>query len=140
MKWKSYGKKPFKEPKTPRNDYERKLVRRPCIELLRSMRNKNQLKRYPFMTWSCPPDQGKLTPQQRKAAKLDGYEKGVFDLTIIAANETEQRVWLIEFKYDKGKYTTEQKALAEACNNTPVQALIIKTVDEFEIFLRENLK
>jgi len=71
---------------------------------------------------------------------LDGYTKGVFDMTIIAANEEEVKVWLIEFKYGKNGYTKEQQAVSDGCVDTPVEAIKIYTLDEFKVFLRENLE
>ena len=98
-----------------------------------------QLKRYPFVYWACPPDHGKLQPHIAKAYKLDGYSKGDFDMTIVAANQDEVKVWLIEFKYGKNGYTKEQKAIADSCEGTPVEAIKIYSVDEFEAFVRDNL-
>ncbi len=71
--------------------------------------------------------------------KLDGYSKGNFDMTIIGAGSDLTKVWLIEFKYDKNDYTAEQKAIAESCEGVPVEAIKIYSLDEFQLFLRENL-
>jgi hypothetical protein len=119
---------------------ERELVRRPCVGCLRELQALNQLQRYPFLYWACPPDFGKQAPHIARKLKLDGYSKGNFDMTIIAANEEVVKVWLIEFKYGKNKYTPEQQAIADACEATPVQAYTIYSVDEFQTFLEENLK
>ncbi len=119
--------------------YERELVRRPCVTSLRAMIELNQLKRYPFLYWTCPPDPGRKKPHQAHNMKLDGYTKGNFDMTIIAAGSDVIKVWLIEFKYGKNDYTTEQEAIAESCEGVPVQAIKIYSLNEFQLFLKENL-
>ena len=121
------------------NSYERDLVRRPCVQFLRAMESMHQLKRYPFGYWTSPPDLGFLKPHVAYQRKLDGYSKGDFDMTIIAANQDIVKVWLIEFKYGKNGYTKEQKAIADSCEGTPVEAIKIYSVDEFEAFVRDNL-
>jgi hypothetical protein len=68
-----------------------------------------QLKKWDAVYWACPPDLAALTMPQKMAAKADGYEAGVFDLTIIGARKHLTKVWLIEFKYGKNTYTKEGK-------------------------------
>lgn len=119
---------------------ERKLVRRPSIKYLRHLVAYKQLRRYPFIHIICPPDLGKLTPAQAGQMKLDGYDKGVFDMTLVCANKTETKVFLIEFKYGKGKYTDEQEQVARDCDNTPITALKIYSYNEFITFIDQNLK
>lgn len=109
------------------------------MDYLRTMIQLNQLKRYPFLYWTCPPDFGKLKPHVAKKLVLDGYTKGNFDMTIIAYGKDIVKVWLIEFKYGRNKYTTEQEAIADSCQNTPVEAIKIYSLDEFQLFLKENL-
>lgn len=124
-----------------RNQYERDLVRRPCIAILRTAIGYNQLKRYPFLYWTSPPDHGKKTPRAAGRLKQDGYEKGVYDLTIIAGNKDITHAWLIEFKYGKNDYTKEQKAIADkAIYASLVIPLKIYSTEEFEQFLKVNLK
>jgi len=123
-----------------REQHERMKVRRPCVAHMRDQINYNQLKKYPFLYWSCPPDVGKQKPQTIAAMVLDGYEKGVFDMTIIAANETEIKAWLIEFKWGKNDYTDEQKIIAKKAANTKVIALKLYSLDEFKLFVANNLK
>lgn len=118
---------------------EKLLVRRPCIAALRSLIKQNALKRYPFLYWACPPDLGRKPGKEIASAVLDGYEKGVYDLTIIAASETVSKVFLIEFKYGKNSYTPEQKIIAQKASNTPIIAMKISSLDEFLSFLRDNL-
>ena len=77
----------------------------------------NLLKKYDFIYWACPPDLGNLPIHIARNMKLDGYEKGVFDLTIIAGNKDILKVWLIEFKYGSNGYTKEQKLIAENTEN-----------------------
>jgi len=127
--------------KKKREQHELLKVRRPCIALLRKLIKFNQLKKYPFIYWSCPPDVGYLSPVQRKSYTLNGYEKGVYDLTIIAGNETTLKVWLIEFKYDKGDYTKEQKAIAENSKKIKdIEAIKIKSINDFNKFILDYLK
>lgn len=123
---------------TPRrnNQNERLMVRRPCINYLRTCKQLNQFKGWKVFSWTCPPDQGKLSAAQASAAKLDGYEKGVFDLTIFAATEHQAKIWIVEFKTEKGRYTPEQKLLAESCEGTPIKAIIVRNVDEFQEFIK----
>jgi len=123
-----------------RKQNERDLVRRPCVKYLRQAIAYNQLKRFPYVYWSCAPDVGKQPPRVMARLVADGYEKGVFDMTIIAANEKEHRTWLIEFKYGKNSYTKEQKAIATLAENTPVQAIKIYSVDEFIELIERDLK
>ena len=98
-----------------------------------------QLKRYPFLYWACPPDFGKVKPWVASQMKLDGYSKGNFDMTIIAANQEITKVWLIEFKHGKGKYSTEQGDIADRTICTPVKAIKIYSLDEFQLFVKESL-
>ena len=120
---------------------ERHKVRRPCIKLLRTLINYNLLKKYDFLYWACPPDYGKLPKHIANFMKLDGYEKGVFDLTIIAGNKDLLKVWLIEFKYGSSDYTKEQKLTAENIKYIKdIEAIKIKNIDEFQVFLDNNLK
>lgn len=107
--------------------------------MLRQYRDAGAFKAWDLFYWSCPPDFGKLIPQVAGAHKLDGYEKGVFDLTIIAASAKEMKVWLVEFKYGRGKYTDEQKAIAKSAENTPVEAIKIYSESEFADFINHSL-
>ncbi len=120
--------------------YERFVVRRPCIKYLREMIALNQLKRWEFLYWVCPPDHGATTPQKAAAMKLDGYEKGCFDLTIIGANSEDIKVYLIEFKFGKNDYTPEQKQIAIGTLATPIVAMKIYSLDEFIEFIKQELK
>lgn len=122
----------------PRKQNERDLVRRPCIRLLRSYRCYGLLDRYQFFYWSCPPDLGVVTDREKSRYKADGYEKGVFDLAITAANPNELRQVLCEFKYGSNGYTKEQRGVAQAAKETPVETIIIKSIDEFKDFIDEN--
>jgi hypothetical protein len=99
-----------------------------------------QLKKWDAVYWASPPDQGALTMPQKMAAKADGYEAGVFDLTIIGARNDLTKVWLVEFKYGKNTYTKEQKDVVEAFNNTLVDTIQVKSIDEFQEFVENNLK
>ena len=120
--------------------HERLKVRRPCVAYLRAMRDKNQLKRYQRIYVVSPPDLGKIRPWVAAQHKLDGYEKGVFDMTIIAANDTAVKVWLIEFKWGKNGYTKEQKAIADSFEGTPVETVKIYSQDEFIEFVNKELR
>lgn len=123
-----------------KQQHERMKVRRPCIAYLRNMIRLRQLKKWDAVYWACPPDLAALTMPQKMAAKADGYEAGVFDLTIIGARKHLTKVWLIEFKYGKNTYTKEQKDVVEAFNNTLVDTIQIKSIDEFHEFVENNLK
>jgi len=124
-----------------KNQFERKLVRRPCIAHLREQLGYNQLKRYPFLYWTCPPDHGRVQPHVANAMKLDGYEKGVYDLTIGVANPIESKLFLIEFKYQKNDLTTEQKLVwNKAAGLFHIYPIIIKSLDEFKEFCKIELK
>ena len=132
-----------------RIQHERLKVRRPCIAHLRDMINYKQLKRHQFLYWACPPDMGKLPPYVASAIVLDGYEKGNFDLVIIAVGDKKYitnpgliQVWLIEFKFGAGTYTAEQKAIAQVVEPlaAPIKCLKIYSPDEFRDFVTINLK
>jgi hypothetical protein len=124
-----------------RKQFERDKVRRPCIKLFRTLINYNILNKYDFLYWACPPDLGNLPQHIANNMKLDGYEKGVFDLTIIAGNKDILKVWLIEFKYGSNGYTKEQKTIAENTEYIKnIEAIKIKNIDEFQLFIDNNLK
>lgn len=122
-----------------RKQLERILVRRPCVKLLRQYRDIGAFKAWKLFYWSCPPDFGKITPQVASSHKLDGYEKGVFDLTIVTATSKESKIWLIEFKHGKNGYTKEQKEIATNAENTPVETIKIYSENEFATFLNKEL-
>ena len=122
-----------------RQQSERLLVRRPCIKLLRQYKDDGVFKAWKLFYWSCPPDLGKLPLKVVGAHKLDGYEKGVFDLTIVTATTKVSKVWLIEFKYGKNGYTKEQKEIATDAENTPVETIKIYSPDEFATFVNKEL-
>lgn len=122
------------------NQYERTLVRRPCIEHLREIIAYNQLKRYDTVYWACPPDVGKKRPYEMGLLVKDGYEKGNFDLCIIAASKDIVKVFLIEFKYGRNGYTLEQRMVADNFAHTPVEVLKIYSIDEFKEFIDRELK
>ena len=125
----------------PNIQHERDKVRRPCIAYLRQVIAYNQLKRYPFLYWTCPPDLGKQKPQVIARMKKDGYEKGVYDLTIIAGDASILKVWLIEFKYGANKLTAEQQVIWDkAASIAGIQTLIIKSYEEFQEFITTNFK
>lgn len=123
-----------------RIQHERLKVRRPIVKFMREMRALNQFKYK--LTWICHPDSGSLSGATAAAFKLDGYEKGVFDMTIIASDgEVGVKVWMVEFKWDKNGYTDEQQAVADMFEGTPVQCLKFYSLDEFKEFAaREFLK
>ena len=118
--------------------HERDKVRRPCVAYLRL--TINSLRKYDYIYWTSPPDFGKQKPHVARKLKLDGYSKGNFDMTIIAHSPGIVKVWLIEFKYGRNGYTTEQQLVADSCKDTPVEAVKIYSVEEFQAFLKENLK
>ncbi len=120
--------------------YERTLVRRPCVKYLREEIAHNQLKRWPFLYWTSPPDLGRKKPYEAALLKLDGYEKGNFDMTIIVGDESITKAFLIEFKYGKNGYTDEQKAIADKTKGTLIQALKIYSLDEFIAFVDKELR
>lgn len=122
-----------------RIQHERLKVRRPCVAWLRTMRAYNQLKRYQSVYVSCPPDLGKQTPKAIASFVADGYESGVYDMTIVAANPGVVKVWLIEFKWGTNNYTKEQSQVAASFSNTPVTTVKIYSVEEFQKFITENL-
>jgi len=129
----------FRTIRKKRENHERDKVRRPCVARLRSCLAQGILKRYPAIAWTCPPDHGKVTPARARQLYLDGYEKGVFDMTITAANHEIERSFLIEFKWGRNGYTTEQAAIADKFQDTPVTVIKIRDVDEFDKFLKEYL-
>lgn len=121
--------------------HERDKIRRPSVTLLRTLTLHKQLKRYPFFYWTCPPDVGKQSQATMARMKKDGYEKGVYDMTIIAGNAHEMFVWLIEFKYGANPLTDEQKQTwTKAQNIRNVNTLIIKSYQQFEEFVTLNFK
>ena len=123
------------------NQFERDKVRRPCVAYIRRMLLYKQFNRYPFFYWTCPPDLGKQKPSAIARMKLDGYEKGVYDLTIIVGNSQETKVWLIEFKYGKNKLTTEQqKVFDDALPICNTKSIVIYSLEEFISFAENNLK
>lgn len=142
MKWENYNprKKSAKPKKSPPKENERQLVRWPCVERFRTWRDLGLLKKYDFVYAIIPPDPRKIKPHHVKYLIKDGYEKGVFDMTIIASSKGVVKVWLIEFKFEKAKYTKEQAAIASNAEQTDVKTLIIRSVDEFDAFLVENLR
>lgn len=123
--------------------YEQKellYIRRPCVKYLREVISLNQLKRFEFLYWTCPPDMGKQTAVRAGILKLNGYEKGNFDMLIIGSNKWANKVFLIEFKTEKGKYTPEQQAIADKAKGTAATVLIIRNIDEFKEFVERELK
>lgn len=123
-------------PKTKRNNHERDKVRRPCIAYLRKIKPYAKDKIYTI----SPPDIGFVKePWRLNALKLDGYDKGVFDLNLILAGKDYIKVWLIEFKYGKNNYTHEQKEIAEMFECTPVETIKIYSLEEFQDFCDEEL-
>ena len=119
-----------------RNNYERDEVRRPCIAYLRSIKPYTK----DFIYVVSPPDFGFVQePWRQKALKLDGYEKGVFDLNIILAGKDYVKVWLIEFKYGKNNYTPEQRYNAEMLESTPVETIRIYSLKEFQDWCDKEL-
>lgn len=120
------------------------VVRRPCVAYLRKVQDLNQLKRFDFLRFICPPDYGKKLPHQGAILVQNGYEKGTFDMTIICANNSPDKgadkVFMIEFKYSKGTYSKEQKALADSAKGTAITTLIIRNIDEFKEFVERELK
>jgi len=119
---------------------ELKFVRRPCVKYLREQIALKQLKRFEVVYWTCPPDFGKQTMVNAGRLKVDGYEKGVFDLTIIGVNKWVSRVFLVEFKYGKNKYTPEQQAIADSLEGLSATALKIYSIDEFIEFITKEFK
>lgn len=119
--------------------HERDKVRRPCVAIIRRMIALNQLRRYKSVYWTCPPDHGRVSIQHASQLKLNGYEKGNFDMTVIAASPEVVKVWLIEFKYGTNDYTAEQENVVNKFDNTPVKTIKIKSPDEFIEFLLGNL-
>lgn len=118
---------------------ERDKIRRPAIAYLRQMKNHGQLNKFPFFYWTCPPDMGKQSPQVLFKMKLDGYEKGVYDLCIIAGSLNTLNVWLIEFKYGKNSLTKEQKEIYKSSHNIKnIKVKIIRNIDEFMDFINTN--
>ena len=136
-RWTISGNTKSSDDKVFKNQNERKLVRWPCIKTLREYLDAGILtKKYPFFYWSCPPDPGLVSaPQQRRLMKMDGYEKGVFDLCISVADCTKSITYLVEFKYGYNNYTPEQKLIAEKAEQTPVRVIKIKSHEEFIDFL-----
>ena len=126
--------------KKRRVQHERLKVRRPCVKEIRQLRAINYFKRWKFFHVIVPPDPGLLTGKQKTDYKLDGYEEGVFDMTIIAADEKTVRTWLIEFKWQYNGYTDSQKEVIKAATDTPVECVKIKSLSEFRKFIAENLR
>lgn len=128
-----------------KNQKERFKVRRPCVAKIRQLVQLNYFNKYKLFYWCCPPDQGSLTMPQKMACKLDGYEKGVFDMQITAATKEKYYTWLIEFKYKekgyKNGYTKEQQLVADSSIETPLEKNVLKiyNVDEFLEFI-EGIK
>lgn len=120
-------------------------MRRPIVRWLSYVTKLGKFKHWPFFYYIIPVDLGKLTPPQQQAAKLDGYEKGVFDCHIICANEKEMRVYLIEFKKPKterspkGTLTDEQKHCISTARNTPVKTYVVYSLDEFIDYIEKEL-
>jgi hypothetical protein len=130
--WQKFKKKP------KRKQHERLEVRRPIVAFMREMKELNQF-RFP-LTWTCPPDSGALTGATAASFKADGYERGVFDMTITASDGV-AKVWMVEFKWGNNGYTDEQQAIADMFEGTAVQCLKVYSPDEFAEFAkREFLK
>lgn len=112
-----------------RNNFERDEVRRPCVSYMRKIKPYVKGKIYVV----SPPDMGFIKEMWRIAAmKLDGYDKGVFDMNIVHVVGDVVKVWLIEFKYGKNGYTPEQAEIAEMFECTPVNTIKIYSLKEFQ--------
>ena len=135
-----YAKLINKPAVAKRVQHERLKVRRPVVKFMRKMRALNQFKYR--LTWICHPDSGSLSGAKQNAFKLDGYEKGVFDMIIIASDgDVVVKVWMVEFKWDKNGYTDEQQAVADMFEGTAIKCLKVYSPDEFKEFAaREFLK
>jgi len=119
-----------------RNNFERDEVRRPCVSYMRKIKPYVRGKLYVV----CPPDLGFIKEMWRIAAmKLDGYDKGVYDMNLVHVDGDVVKVWLIEFKYGKNGYTTEQKEVAEMFECTPVNTIKIYSLAEFQEFCDREL-
>ncbi len=129
-----------KPERKKREEHEKLKVRRPCVAYFRKQRDLNQLKRYSFIQCICQPDYGKKNDWEKNLMVLDGYEKGVFDMTLICGNENTVRAFIIEFKWGKNDYTDEQKAYADKAAGTPIVAMKIYSIDEFIAFVDKELK
>lgn len=124
----------------PNKQFERFLVRRPCVAHIRAMIELKQLNRYPFIYWQCSPDHERVTQAVARNLKFDGYEKGCFDMIVIGASGEVLKTWLIEFKWGKNDYTNEQKYVANMSVGTPVECLKIYSRDEFIDFVDRELR
>ena len=119
---------------------ERDKVRRPCVAAYDELNALGQLNKYETIIFDGRPDYGKASPQHKKSMKLDGYRKGLFDIHLICLNPGGIcDVYLVECKYGRNGYTTEQQFTADACEGTGAKAFIVKNVDEFITFMEENL-
>ena len=116
---------------------ERDFVRRPCVALISLYQEMGRFDSYPFFEWVCPPDVGKVPIHVAAKFKKDGYRKGNFDMIIIAADELDAVVHMIEFQYGSNGYTAEQKMVADSSKGTPVFCVKIKSVDEFDAHLNK---
>jgi len=118
---------------------ERVLVRRPCVAFLRECRDKGLFRHWDFFQLISPPDLGKLRKWVATQYWLDGYEKGVFDITIIAAKKDIVKVWLVECKYGSNGYTDAQKAVVKMAQDTLVQTIKVYSLKEFQDFVLKEV-
>ena len=73
--------------------------------------------------------------------KLDGYEKGVYDLCIIVADNDKSTTWLIEFKWNKGKLTKEQAIIWNKAKGVKgINAVVIRDIGCFINLVEKEFK
>ena len=121
--------------KKKRNNFERDNVRRPCVDYMRKIKPYVKGKIYVV----SPPDVGFVEPWRLKGLKADGYDKGVFDMNVVHVVGDVVNVWLIEFKWDKNKYTHEQAEIADMFECTPVNTIKIYSLKEFQDWCDKEL-
>ena len=114
--------------KKKRNNFERDLVRRPCVAYMRKIKPYVKGKIYIV----SPPDVGFVEPWRLAGLKADGYDKGVFDMNVVYVADDVVKVWLIEFKHGKNDYTFEQREIAKMFECTPINTIKIYSLKEFQ--------
>ncbi len=118
---------------------EQNLVRQPCVELMKQYKALNVFRGWKYFQCVLPQDLGKLTEFQKVRAKKNGYEAGVLDMYILAADSTDCYIWIVEFKYGDNDLSDIQEEVRESTVNTPVRFLTIYDPQVFGDFIEAEV-